>query len=73
MINNAQFPYTYQSKHGRFTVYRHDDLKQSMVTVGFPHDSCTVTMWITDEELRTLSTMLTDCLDTSKPLFSEVA
>lgn len=71
MKNDATHPYTYQNASGSFVVFRHDIMKQSMVKVSFG-GAGDCTFWMTDDELSTLVTMLSDCLETSKPLFTEV-
>ena len=72
MKNDATNPYTYTRSEGCFTVLRHDLLKQSMLKAHFGGlGDCT--LWITDEELPKLVEMLSDCLETSKPLFTEVS
>ena len=72
MKNDATHPYSYQRNEGCFSVLRHDTLKQSMVRVSFG-GSGDCTFWMTDKELSTLVEMLSDCLETSKPLFTEVS
>lgn len=72
MKNDATNPYSYQRNEGCFSVLRNDTIEQSLLSVacgGFV--SCSV--WMTDEELSTLVEMLSDCLETSKPLFTEVS
>jgi uncharacterized membrane protein len=73
VINDATFPYTYQRHHELFTVYRNGDAQHTMVTVNFSGQSVQVSLWLSDEELKDLTGMLSDCLETSKPLFTEVA
>lgn len=71
MKNDATHPYSYQRNEGCFSVLRNDTIKRSMLSVAFGgFGSCSV--WMTDEELSTLVEMLSDCLETSKPLFTEV-
>lgn len=73
MINDATFPYTYQRHHERFTVYRNGEAQHTLVTTTFPGQGVQVSLWLSDEELKDLAGMLSDCLETSKPLFEEVA
>lgn len=72
MINDATFPYTYQRHHERFTVYRNGEASHTLISVQFPTAGGSINLFLSDEELKDLSGMLTDCLDTAKPLFTEV-
>jgi len=72
MKNDAMHPYTYHRSKYPFVVLRHGEIKQTMIKVSFAGmGDCT--LWVNDEDVSNLIEMLSDCLETSKPLFTEVA
>lgn len=73
-MNNALHPDTYRNSAGAFLVMRTErmgDEHKTLLNVAKTNHS--VTLWLTDDELDALATLLREAHDTSKPLFQEAA
>lgn len=73
-MNNALYPDTYRSSAGPFLVMRTERLgNETKTLLNVAQHNHSMTLWLTDEEVDALATLLREAHDTSKPLFEEIA
>lgn len=73
-MNNALHPDTYRNSAGPFLVMRTERMNDTNKTLlNIAKNNHSMTLWLTDEEVDALATLLREAHDTSKPLFEEIA